>query len=1170
MRANVRRFVPAENPQACFLTSCRPQRKASVHLCFAAILLLSLSLNAPLRASTADTSHDPIAAARLNNTGVALMNQQLMEKALAKFEEARKIDPTSAIPILNQGIALLYLRKLPEAEQALKQAAAIDPNNVRVWYSLGLTHFTGDNPTLAIDDFKHSIKIDPDDADSYYYLGSLYLNLKDYDNAIKEFEAALQLNPLHASAEFGLASALQRSGKVAEAHEHLRRFQKITQTKIGTPLTVTYGEQGHNATVQDMLAPLQPVGPMIPVHFIAQGGTTTLAGALPAASGARGSGACILDIEGKGEKDIVAMGEGDSAIRVYRPLENGGVQEIPAQQTGLAASGQGISCAVGDYDNDGQPDLAVALSDRVMLFHNIGHGKFTDVTKAVGIEQLNHPAGLTFIDFDHDGDLDLFVTGSPLASGKGPSVVWRNNGDSTFTDWTGPTGLAGGANSTGATLSDINNDRAVDLVVTGAGSAPTIYENQREGAFKAVPLYADAGLAPTQGVYVFDFNKDGWMDVAVTHAGAPGISLWRNVEGKHFERVPLPITGATAAWGVTAIDIDNDGWIDLAAVVETAKGPEVHVWRNRGAQGFEDVSDVVGLNKLKLENPRSVIAADVDGDGAADLIVTQLNAPPLVLHNAGGNRNHSLRIALTGLADNKSAIGTKVEVFSNGHMQKFEVPGGSGYLSQGSTEIIAGLGQSESADVVRLLWPTGVPQDELDVAANKPAALQELDRRGSSCPVLFAWDGTRYLFVSDVIGAAVVGHWVSPTTTNKADPDEWVKIEGSQLKARNGSFSLRFGEPMEEINYIDQLRLVAVDHPEGTDVYPDERFLNERPFASGAAVVASPETRQLAGAWDDQGRDVLSLLAARDHKYVRDFTNLKYAGYANMHTLTLDLGDWSPQNPLRLFMHGFIEYFSASSMYAAWQAGLQPVAPFVEAQLPDGSWKRVIDDMGFPAGLPRTIVVDLSGKLPRGTRRIRIKTNLQIYWDQMLFDNGPEKATNTRRTELHLTTAHLAFRGYPQQVEGETPGDLTYHYDRISATGPFQWQRGSYTKYGDVTPLLRQIDNHYVIFGSGEEVDAEFSDVSLPPLPSGWKRDYFFYANGFVKDMDFYEALPFTVAQMPFHEMTTYPYPANEHYPEDNRSFQYRLDWNDRFESGERMQRYQFNYVPTVSQPVTH
>jgi Tfp pilus assembly protein PilF len=1146
MRPLFTRFVPLRNAQT------------------AALLLLSLGLAGISNGKA--LAADSVAAARANNTGVALMNQQLMEKALAKFEEARKLDPSSAIPALNQGIALLYLRKLPEAEEALKKAGSIDPNNVRVWYSLGLTHFTGDNPSLAVDDFNRALKIDANDADSHYYLGSLYLNLKNYPSAIAEFEKALKINPLHASAEFGLASALQRSGRVPEAREHLRRFQKITQTKIGTPLTVTYGEQGHNATVEDMLAPSQPAGPMIPVKFVAQGEAT----ASSTTKDATGGGACILDVEGKGEKDIIAMSDGDAAIRIYKPVQNGGLEEIPPQQAGLAVSGHGIACAVGDYDNDGKPDLAVTLTDRVILFHNLGRGKFADTTKTVGIEQLNHPAGVTFVDFDHDGDLDLYITGSPLAPGKGPGVLWRNNGDSTFTEWTSPTGLAGTADSAGATLSDINNDRAVDLVVTGSAGSPTIYENQREGAFKPVLLYSETGLAPTRGIYIFDFNKDGWMDVAVTHAGSPGISLWRNIEGKRFERVSLPITGATAAWGITAIDIDNDGWIDLAAIVETTSGPELHVWRNLGAQGFEDVSNAVGLSKLKLTNPRSVIAADIDGDGAADLIVTQLNAAPLVLRNIGGNKNHSLRIELAGLADNKSAIGTKVEVFSNGHVQKFEVAGGSGYLSQGSTEILAGLGQAEGADVVRLLWPTGVPQDELDVAANKPIALQELDRRGSSCPVLFAWDGSNYQFVSDVIGAAVVGHWVSPTSTNNARPDEWIKVDGSTLKARNGYLSLRFGEPMEEINYIDQLRLVAIDHPANTEVYPDERFLNEPPFASGATVVASPQTHELAGAWDDQGRDVLALLANRDHKYVRDFTNLKYAGYANMHALTLDLGEWSPLNPLRLFMHGFIEYFSASSMYAAWQAGLQPISPYVEAQMPDGSWKRIMNDMGFPAGLPRTIVVDLSGRLPQGTRRIRIKTNLQIYWDQVLVDNGPESTANTRHTELPLAMAHLAFRGYPQQVEGETPGDLTYHYDRISMTGPFQWQRGSYTKYGDVTPLLRGIDNHYVIFGSGEEIDAEFSNASLPPLPDGWKRDYFFYANGFVKDMDFYEAMPFTVAEMPFHEMSAYPYPATEHYPEDNRSLKYRLSWNDRFESGERKQRFQFNYEPTISQPITH
>ncbi len=561
------------------------------------------------------------------------------------------------------------------------------------------------------------------------------------------------------------------------------------------------------------------------------------------------------------------------------------------------------------------------------------------------------------------------------------------------------------------------------------------------------------------------------------------------------------------------------------------------------------------------------MAADVDGDGAADLIVTQAAEAPVVLRNVGGNKNHSLRIALTGLADNKTAIGTKVEVLAGGMWQKFEVAGGSGYLSQGATEIVAGLGKADHVDVVRLLWPTGVPQDEIDIHPEKELALKELDRRGSSCPVLFAWDGKRYRFISDVIGAAVIGHWVSPTATNQNDPDEWIKVDGDQLQARNGLLSLRFGEPMEEVNSIDQLRLVAVDHPAGISVYPDERFLSERPFASGKTVAVSAP-RALAGAWDNQGRDVRELLAADDHRYVRDFTNLSYAGFANLHTLTLDVGPWSPEHPLQLLLDGYIEYFSASSMYAAWQAGLQPIPPRVDVQLADGSWKRIIDDMGFPAGLPRTIVVDLTGKLPLGARKIRITTNLQIYWDRARIDNGPNVATDVRRTEVPLAMAHLAFRGYPQQIEGKTPGDLTYNYDRISATGPFLWARGVYTRYGDVTPLLRSIDDRYVIFGTGEEIDAEFSAQALPMLPAGWTRDYFFYANGFVKDMDYWEASPFTVGPMPFHAMSRYPYPAAEHYPRGARSDAYWLDWNSRFESGNRRQKWDFDYEPASEKPI--
>jgi tetratricopeptide (TPR) repeat protein len=1111
-----------------------------------------------------DQPPDRAKAAMLNNLGVAYMNQQRMDKAVEEFDLALKADPCLTVAELNKGIALLNLQKLPEAEKALNAAAAGQPDNPRVWYNLGLLRRGEGNSAAAIEAFQRVVSIDPNDPDTHYFLGTMYSQQQQYDKAIAEFETALRLKPLHASAEFGLARALQRSGKADAARKHLQTFEHLTKTNVSAPITLAYGEQGKYSTAQEVMTGLPKVGPMIPVTFVAQ------PLAAPAASepaSRQGGGICMLDVTGDGHLDLVVMGSGEHAIRVYHNVGAVNWKELPGRQTGLEASGTGIACAVGDFDNDGKNDLAVALSDRVLLFRNLGGGKFVDVTKSVGIVPVNRPAGLTFVDYDHDGDLDLFVTGMAAGPDSSPNVLWRNNGNGTFTNWTTETGMGGSGATTSVTLSDINNDRAVDLLVTGSSAAPTMWMNPREGRFKAAPLYDNMGLLPTVGIFVFDFNKDGWMDVALTHDGAPGVTLWRNVDGTRFERVTLPINDATRGWGVTAIDFDNDGWIDLAAIVETAHGPELRVLRNRGDQGFEDVSSKLGLDKIKLTSPRALIAADVDGDNASDLIVSQLGRAPVVLHNHGGNKNHALHIDLKGLADNKTGLGTKVEVFAGALWQKWEVPGAAGYLSQGPAEILAGLGSQDHADIVRMLWPTGVLQDEIEIAANKPVTFTEIDRRGSSCPTLFVWNGQKYEFISDVIGAAVIGHWISPAAKNTPRPEEWIKVDGGKLKARDGYFSVRFGEPMEEVNFIDRIRLVAVDHPAGTDVYPDERFLDDPPFASGAPVLTSAPHAP-AGAWDDHGRDVLALLSKSDHQYVRDFTNLQFAGFANVHSLTLDLGPWTPQKPLRLFLHGFIEYFSASSMYAAWQAGLQPISPYIEAQMPDGSWKRVMDDMGFPAGLPRTIVLDLSGMLPPATRHIRITTNLQIYWDQILVDNGPDQPGSIRMTELPLTSATLAFRGYPRQVDGATSGDLTYYYDQASTTGPFSQFRGSYTRYGDVTSLLQQVDDRFVIFGTGEDIDAEFSAAALPHLADGWTRDYFFYANGFVKDMDFYEATPFTVAEIPFHAMTSYPYSVGQHYPDNVGATAYRLDWNDRYQTGsESASGYRFLYAPRTIDP---
>ncbi|HLK31774.1 MAG TPA: hypothetical protein VKT29_01710, partial [Terriglobales bacterium] len=369
----------------------------------------------------------------------------------------------------------------------------------------------------------------------------------------------------------------------------------------------------------------------------------------------------------------------------------------------------------------------------------------------------------------------------------------------------------------------------------------------------------------------------------------------------------------------------------------------------------------------------------------------------------------------------------------------------------------------------------------------------------------------------------------------------------------------RFMEPMEEVVYFDQAKLLAIDHPADAQVYPNERFLSNPPYPA-FKVIASRDARPPAGAWDGHGRNVLPELLAHDHRYVTGFKLLPFIGFAEPHTLLLDLGQNYAGGPLRLLATGYIDYFSANGMYAAYQAGISPVAPYVEALTPGGKWVRVLEDMGFPAGLPRTMVADLSGRLPRGTRRIRITTNLQIYWDQILLDRTEEAAIPTRVTPVPLLAANLNFHGYPRQVAQSLPGDIKFVYDDVSSTGPYAHEIGSYTRYGNVLPLLTAADDRFVVFGSGEEVGLEFDASHLPPLPAGWKRDYFFMANGYEKDMDFYAADANTVAPLPFHAMGLYPYGVGKAYPQDDEHLRYLLQYNTRQVGWTEPKSYRFQF----------
>jgi tetratricopeptide (TPR) repeat protein len=1195
---------------------------------------------------------NPIEAARLNNIGVAYMNQQLFEKGLKQFQQSAEADPKFAIARLNEGVAYLNLQKIEEAKAAFEDALKQDPKTPNAWYSLGLLAKNTGDAQASIDAFKHVTEIDPNDADSWYFLGTAYVQAKNFPPAIDSFQHALKINPIHASAEFGLSRAYQQSGDTEHAREHLKKFQYLTQNKISSPMSLAYGEQGqYSRAVESPQAALKPPA-QIKVQFV---DVTKEAGIFSSVATATAPsdqgyqpdpGACFLDFDNDGKIDLFLANNGpQGGIALYRNLGGGKFEDV-TKSTGLDPTVHARSCTAGDYDNDGFTDLAVSTSEKMLLLHNDKGGTFKDVAESAGIKSIAIE-GLTFIDYDHDGDLDLYgASGLVLCAGtcSGASVVWRNNGDGTFT--VVDLGIAPPFGATAAIGSDYNNDRAVDLLVADR-SGGTIYQNPREGKFLPSHPFASnpnndikPAEAPTVAIAALDFDHDGWMDVSLARLQQPAVSLWRNNHGKSFEPVKLPETNWVRAYGIAAFDYDNDGWVDLVAVGETKEGKgEVRLFRNLGPDGFKDVTTDVGLDKIYLESPRAIVTGDYDNDGTTDLLITQNHGPAVLLRNEGATKNHWLRLSLKGLNDNKSAIGTKVEVFSGGNRQKFEIYGSNGYLGQNSTDLVVGLGESKDADIVRMLWPTGVLQDEIQIAGDKRQNLLEIDRRGSSCPTLFVWNGQRYEFVADMLGAGVVGHWIGPNQRDIPRPVEWIKIDRSVIREKSPSschpersegpmhsadsctgpsplksaaqddiaktLSFRFMEPLEEAVYLDQVRLMAVDHPSNVDVYPNEYFASNPPYPP-FKVVVSRDARPPAGAWDDHGHDFLPGLLA--HKYVGDFAMTQFQGFAKPHSLTLDLGETYNGGPLWLLMHGEVEYFSANSMYAASQAGITAIAPYVEALQVNGQWKRVVDDMGFPAGGPRTMTSDLTGKLPRGTRQIRITTNLQVYWDSILIDRmaqdaareiprparenaglrddaarltpdgvsevgHPERSrssggakdlasrtVNYRLTNVPLANADLEFHGYPYKIEGLPPGNVQYIYEKASATGPYTRPLGTYTRYGDVLPLLTATDDKLAVFGSGDEVRLDFDPSKLPALPQGWVRDYFFGANGYEKDMDFYAAEGNFVAPLPFLSMGEYPYAPKKSFPLDDMHVKYLLEYNTRHMSGNEQRGYWFDY----------
>ena len=1180
----------------------------------------SLLLGAAVAAATATCRRERPPVELLYTTrvlGLSYLQRNQLPEAEAEFKKLTALAPDDPLGYANLGLTYLQAGRYVDAEKQLQRARTLDPANTDVRLALArlytLTARTAEARTtlesLRRDSTRNArvlyalAELDahqPDSAAARRYrerlgdvLSTAPANVAvrlelidalarhgDADDAVRQLEEVRRIPPQPPrDAAIYLDSAIQllRAGRLVESRTTLQRLIGLMETT--TPYQASLDDvKGIEAAI-----PGRPVLTFAPKSFMAQrsvrdGATidrarfadaTSNAGLdaspppnAPSGGGARGAHPNVPgtiasgDIDGDGTDDVFVSTWPASlrapVTRLYHV--QGGVFRDDTQRSGISLPQGALYGTFVDYDNDGWLDLFVIGGEgRGHLFRNRGNGTFTDVTDKAGVGDVKGATQALFVDLDHDGDLDLLLIGA------GPRTVYRNNLDGTFTEATAAFGLSGGGGDRSAVFGDFDGDGRTDLFITNDHGANALFHNG--GAQRFTDVTAASGLAGMTGsdaAAVGDFNNDGLIDLFVAGANGGGPALWLNKGDGTFTRdhrsdaaLRAIRTKGVTSWTAAFVDYDNDGWLDL--VVGTAGSDAasqgVYLLRNDGSGRFVDRSSIIP-DVVRQAGARAIAVDDVDDDGDEDLVMIDGAGAPRLLRNDFGNSNLAVNVDLKGLGsgsgkNNAFGIGARLELRA-GEIHQTRV------ATSRTTHF--GLGKHLKADVLRVEWPNGVPQ-----TIYLPGTDQDVVERETlkgSCALAYTWDGTRFRFVTDAMWRSALGMPLGLMAGGShaafapaGASQEYLRIPGDALQPRHGRYVLQLTEELWETAYADEVKLLAVDHPDSVDVFVDERFVPPgavtlRPFPVVRRV--SPVT-----ATDERGVDVLPALRATDDRYVSNLTPTSYQGVVQPHDLIIDLGEAAGRPNAFLFLRGWIYPTDASINVAlSQQSAIEVAPPSLEVRNADGTWRTSSPDIGFPSGKNKTIVVDLAGRFPTADHRVRIRTNMQIYWDEAFVGLAPS-GTPLKITTLSPVSADLHFRGFSRMYrKGGRYGPYWFAYDDVSSQSPWRPIQGRFTRFGDVLPLLRGADDMYVIMGPGDEATLEFDATSAASLPRGWKRDFLLYTDGWIKDSDLNTAFGTTVEPLPFHALHAYPYARGDAYPGDQQHERYTREYNTRVVKG--------------------
>jgi Tfp pilus assembly protein PilF len=1040
---------------------------------------------------------------RLMIVGKNYLDQGDATNALATYRKAQAIFPNDADLHLNLANSYLIGGAAAEAIREADEVLKLEPNSAAAYFVKGSAYLRMSNLEEAAKALENALKIDPGEKATYFQLGRARMGLQQWEAAISAFREGLRMDPnrLHAGPRYLLAQSLMRAGREEEARKELALHQ--TDAEGGQIDAATF-ERSKFTQARVPFKLDQPEKEGIQVRFV--DATDEVLGDGQGFSGP----IAVIDPNRTGWNSLFVMGP--------RVLWNSNGTFRPYGAIYPAIAGAKYSkMLVGDLQNDGFDDVIVLGDKGSHVFTFATNGVAKDDSAFSGLSGLSAGDGL-LMDLDFTGKMDLIVVGGQTNDVR----VYRQFGPLVFNEITSTSGIpASLQNAQAVMFEDWNRDGMMDVIASRREQGPLLLEKQRGGPLVARETNWVAGAVFCTG----DFDNDLRPDLAI--AGGGKITICFN-GGERKE-----IASGVQAGKILAIDHDNDGWLDLWVA-----GEKVRAWRNAGLAGFQEQTGQLGLDKFSGGPVAEIQFADFDKDCDSDVIVALANGGLRYLRNDGGNANAQFKVNLHGTRSNASGIGCKVEV-ETGRLRLVRT------VQHLPVEIGVGKYRTLDSFVVHWFnWPQG--SAEVPFNCKEPLFALELTIQEGSCPYLYAWDGKGFRFVTDILGAAPLGLPIAEGRYIEADPEEFVWIGNEEtFPAKEGKYEVRITEELREVLYLDEAKLVVVDHEPGTEVHATDKLLPSKPFAPGTIVTVHNE-HPLRKAETLEGREVTGELKAVDGRRVSPakLRVPQLRGLAEPHGVVLDFGPLDGRKPFVLVMNGWLRFGGGTANIAASHDPSLPFPfPTLEAELTKGIWKRVDAVVGAPAGKTKTIVVDLEGKLPAGTRRLRLTQAFEIHWDRIAL---MEKKADAKIAFVTPSEADLHFRGF-SAIRG-LPADwpLTPDYDVVSAN--FYWTitpGGWCTRYGDVSELVALRDEGLALLNGGDELTLKFAESAMPSKPAGMVREFFLYVDGWDKDSDFHVATGTEVGPLPFHGMDDQRYGREKRpaFPSDALHRKYNTRW---------------------------